>query len=338
MKLAIIGTHGLITESLLAVIAEHPTLSGELVLLGDEESEGETVDFGHQTLHVANVMHCDFSEIDILVCSHESQQADEWLDQALDAGCVILDVGGHQVTDGDVPMVVAGVNEDLLEEVTRGSLVVLPDAATVQCATLLKPLMDAVGLERASLFSCHAVSEMGRAGVEEMARQSAQLLNGKSARPLLFPRQVAFNLVPHAGDTGKAGAAEQEGAIAERVSRILADPSLPITVSCCWAPVFFGHTQLLHFTTAQETDLVTLKRIFAQIPYVNLLGESYDFPTAVTDASGKDQLTVGRMMATSKNSTDFSLWGVADNLRYGIAGNAVKIIEVLVKRLFISYS
>jgi aspartate-semialdehyde dehydrogenase len=338
LKLAIIGTDDLITESLLAVIGEHPRLNGEVVLLGDEAQAGESVEFGRQTLVVTDVGVCDFAEIDILVYSGELLQKGEWLGQALDAGCVVVDVGGHLGLYEGVPYVVAGVNEEILETVTRGSLIALPDAATVQCATLLKPLLDKVGLERVSLFSCHAVSELGRSGVEEMARQTGQMLNGKPARPLLFPRQVAFNLVPRPDVAGTDELREFDNGMVTGLRRVLDRPALPITVSSCWAPVFFGHTQIVHFSTSLETEVETLKRIFEQQPYVEMKGEADYFPTVVTDASGKDLLTVGRLIACAKNSTDFSLWAVADNLRYGIAGNAVKIIEVLVKRLSISYS
>ncbi|MEJ2426760.1 MAG: Asd/ArgC dimerization domain-containing protein [Candidatus Thiodiazotropha sp.] len=265
-------------------------------------------------------------------------QTDEWLMRALDAGCVVVDIGGQPGAHEDVPLVVAGVNDEVLDEVERGSFIALPDAATVQSATLLKPLCDSFGLERVSLFSCHAVSELGRSGVEEMARQTAQMLNGKPARPLLFPRQVAFNLVPRPEDRLPGDGRGEEAGMAAVLRRLLGQPNLPITVSSCWAPVFYGHTQVVHFSTVQATDTATLERLLAQLPYVDMKEQADYFPSVVSDASGKDLLTVGRLNASVKNSTDFSLWGVADNLRYGIAGNAVKIIEVLVKRLSISYS
>jgi aspartate-semialdehyde dehydrogenase len=126
--------------------------------------------------------------------------------------------------------------------------------------------------------------------------------------------------------------------MATGLRQVLDRPALPITVSSCWAPVFFGHTQIVHFSTRLETEAETLKRIFERQPYMDVKGEADYFPTVVTDASGKDLLTVGRLAAYAETSTEFSLWTVADNLRYGIAGNAVKIIEVLVKRLSISYS
>jgi aspartate-semialdehyde dehydrogenase len=131
---------------------------------------------------------------------------------------------------------------------------------------------------------------------------------------------------------------EMQSLIAERLGQVLQAPGLPISVSCCWAPVFFGHTQVLHCSVATGVELESLKRLLSQIPCVDTKWETREVPTVVSDASGSDYLTVGKLSVDMKNTTEFSLWAVADNLRFGIAGNAVKIIELLVKRLFISYS
>lgn len=338
LKLAIIGANGLITEALLAVIGEHPSLSGEVSLFGVETSHDQAVEFGRQTLLVGDLALCDFSDFQIVIDSSEEPNDGEWLESAKRAGCVILDVAGHLPRNRGIPPVVAGVNDQVLGQVERGDVVALPEAAVVLCANLLKPVMERAGLASVSLFSCHAVSELGRAGVEEMARQTAQMLNGKPARAALFPKQVAFNLVPRSVNEEKGTKIPRESAMAEVLRQVLGDPALPITISHCWAPVFYGHTQALHVSTRNEIDLKTLKRLYAQTPSIEVKAGERDLPTVVTDASGRDMLTVGGLCANSKNSTDFSLWGVADNLRYGIAGNAVKIIEVLVKRLFVSYS
>jgi len=338
LKLAIIGTNGLITEALLAVIDEHSSLSGEVSLFGTGKSLDQAVEFGHQTLLVGDLAHCDFSEFQIVIDSSEEPNEGEWLERAQHAGCVILDIDGHLARNSEILPVVAGVNDQVLDHVERGDVIALPDAAVVQCARLLKPVMDQAGLASVSLFSCHAVSELGRAGVEEMARQTAQMLNGKPARAALFPKQVAFNLVPRMMKAEKGAKEDQASAMADVLRQVLAEPTLPITISHCWAPVFYGNTQALHISTRRVMDLKALRRIYAQTPSIEFKAGERDLPSVVTDASGRDLLTVGGRCANSKNSTDFSLWGVADNLRYGIAGNAVKIIEVLVKRSFISYS
>ncbi|MGD9165065.1 MAG: Asd/ArgC dimerization domain-containing protein [Chromatiales bacterium] len=337
-KLAILGANGLIMESLLEAIGKHPSLSGEIVLLGSAESIDTSIEFGQQTLSIADIEGQGFEEIDLVIATGEMPYEGDWLDRARHAGCVILDISGHLPGQQHRVGVVAGVNDALLDEVVPGDVVVLPDAATVQSATLLHPLLQKLEIERVSLFSCHSVSERGRSGVEEMARQTVQLLNGKPVRPLRFSRQVAFNLVPMDSDEGMGEPLETQSLIAERLRQVLQASDLAINVSCCWAPVFYGHTQVLHCSVAGGVELDSLKHLLSQIPYVDARWGAGEVPTAVSDASGNDYLTVGKVSVNAKNTTEFSLWAVADNLRFGIAGNAVKIIELLVKRLFISYS
>jgi aspartate-semialdehyde dehydrogenase len=338
LKIAILSANGLITESLLAAIENHPSLSGEIALLGNAGNLGTGVEFGQQTLLIEDVEECGFDEIDIVVATGELPYEGDWLDRARQAGCIILDIGGHLPGQRYEAGVVAGVNNALLDEVAPGAVVVLPDAATVQSATLLQPLLQKLDIKRVSLFSCHAVSERGRSGVEEMVRQTAQLLNGKPIRPLLFSHQMAFNLVPISADEVSGEPVEMRSLIAKRLAQVLKAQDLPITVNCCWAPVFYGHTQVLHCSAAAGVELETLQRLLSQLPCVDTLQDPQDVPTVVSEASGSDYITVGKLSVDVKNSTEFSLWAVADNLRFGIAGNAVKIIELLVKRLFISYS
>jgi aspartate-semialdehyde dehydrogenase len=280
---------------------------------------------------MSEVALCNFNEIDVLISTGEISCDGDWVNEARDAGCVILDVGGDLQGYTDLPPVAVDVNPEVLEQVTRGTIVRLPDPATLQSAALLKPLLESVGLERASLFSCQAVSEQGRAGVEEVARQTAHMLNGTPARAVLFPSQMAFNLVPRGTNKDKAAATE--------IRSLLSDEKLSLAVTSYWVPVFYGHSQTIHFSTSREdVELEKLQEIYRQKPYIELIEDSAVSPTAVTDASGKHVLVLGNLVESSLNKTEFSLLSVADNLRYGIAENAVKIVEVLVKRLFISYS
>ncbi len=338
LKLAIVGANGLVTEALLAVIEQQSQLSGEVVLLGNAESDQAPIEFNQQTLLIEDIDAYAFDGIDILVATGELAYQGDWMDRASEAGCILLDVGGHLPGQQRCPRVVAGVNDDQLEDVARGSVVVLPHAAVVQAARLLHPLMQQLSIERVSLFNCQAVSELGRSGVEEMARQTAQMLNGKPARPVLFSRQVAFNLLPMGADDVLGAGREPQAGFSEQLCQILAAPALNLMASHCWVPVFYGNTLALHVTTGQEVDPETLQRIFARIPDIEGRWGAEEPPTPVTEGSGSSCMIVGGLSLGVKNTTDFSLWAVADNLRYGIAGNAVKIIELLVKRLLISYS
>lgn len=338
LKLAIASANGLVTEALLAVIEQQSTLSGEVVLLGDAERSQAPVEFNQQTLLIEDIDAYAFDQIDVLVATGELEYRGDWLARASEAGCIVLDVGGNLPGQGLSPRLVAGVNDAELDEVARGSVVVLPEGAVTQAARLLHPLTQQLNIERVSLFNCQAVSDLGRSGVEEMARQTAQMLNGKPAKPVLFSHQVAFNLLPMAADEVMGSGSEPLSGFSSQLSQILAMPELNIMVSNCWVPVFYGNTQALHVTAEQGVELGAVQRILTQTPDIEAEWDAEELPTAVSDGSGSDCMTVGGLSSGLKNTTEFSLWAVADNLRYGIAGNAVKIIELLVKRSLISYS
>lgn len=331
IQVAIVGAEGLIGETLLSAIAEHPLLTGYLHLLGGEQSVGQSLEFGRQELVVADISIFDFNQAQVVICTGDEQPDPEWLERAREAGCILLDIGAHLLEVYDLPPVVGAVNPEILAEVAQGGIVALPDAATTQLVSILKPLVDNLEIHQVSVVSCQAVSDKGRSGVEEMARQTAQLLNAKPVTPLLFPQQIAFNLLSQIGELDEHGCAAAENKIIRDAESILGLTDLRLSVTCLWAPVFFGHTQVIGFQTLEPADVGELEKKLAKNHEILLFKASDSPPTAVTDASGKNRLTVGRLRSVSKNSTEFSLLAVADNLQFGIAGNAVKILEVLVK-------
>lgn len=331
VEIVIIGAGGLIGEALLQMIAEHAWLSGHVELLGREEAVGQALDFGRRELVVSDSMLHEFSRKQVVIFTGEETVDSDWLERAQDVGCIILDLSSRLLANYDLPPVVAAVNPEVIAAVADGGIIALPDAATTQLVTLLKPIIDTVGINKVSVFSCHAVSETGRSGVEEMARQTAQLLNAKPVSPLVFSRQIAFNLIPLVGSLQNECQSDVERKIVDDSKKVLGRSDMNLSINCCWAPVFFGHSQAvdLQFDTLQSE--VQLKKRLSDFPGITLFYTSDSYPTAVTDASGNDSLAVGRIKSDSESSTDFSLWTVADNLRFGIAGNAVKIVEVLVK-------
>ena len=331
VDIAIVGTEGLLLESLLAEINEHSWLAGKLQLLGGEQSLGQVVEFGRQELVFDDLGQCDFSQTRIVISAGDTGADREWLERAQEAGCIILDIGARLFSESDLPPVVAGVNPQVLAACSHGGILTLPDAAITQMAVLLKPLIDGVGLAHVSIVSCQAVSDLGRSGVEEMARQSAQLLNGKPITPLLFPKQIAFNLLPVDDQSAAGQAVSTERRYIDALYRILGSRDVTLSLSCVWVPVFFGHSQVVHITTAKPTHVGELRDLLQGVSGIEVIDSSDISPTAVTEASGKDLMSVGRIRSDLENTTDFSLWTVADNLRFGIARNTVKIVEVLVK-------
>ena len=169
-----------------------------------------------------------------------------------------------------------------------------------------------------------------RLGGESVAGLGREQLADVRNRRIGFVFQN-FNLLPQIGEAEADGETRAEQRIRLEMQWILERPDVEVAVSCLWAPVFFGHTQLIWFQTSAPADPAVVSKKLAAVPNIRLFEASDSFPTAVTEASGKNRLAVGRVRSVAKNSTEFSLLAVADNLRFGIAGNAVKILEVLVK-------
>jgi aspartate-semialdehyde dehydrogenase len=157
------------------------------------------------------------------------------------------------------------------------------------------------------------------------------LLNAKPVTPLLFDKQIAFNLLPMAGRSEQQESPDVESEIAVAVRKLLGRSELNLSVRCCWVPVFFGHSQVVDMQFDRPIAMDRLRELLSSVADISLSDTSDSYPTAVTDASGKDGLVVGRIKSDAPSSTDFSLWTIADNLRFGIARNAVKSVEVLVK-------
>ncbi len=331
IEIAVVGAGGLIGEALLQMIAEHSWLNGHLQLLGGKATEGQEIEFGRQELVVSDAALYEFSRQQIVIVTGDETVDSDWLQPAQDAGCIILDLSSKLLAEYALPPLVAAVNPEVIAQVADGGILALPDAATTQLVTLLKSIQGCVEINRASVVSCHAVSELGRSGVEEMARQTARLLNGKALNSLVFTKQIAFNLLPLVGNQQSHGLSEVEVKIADDAKKVLRHRDMKLSVSCCWVPVFFGHSQAIDLQFDAPISVAQLKKALSNFPDISLFDTSDSYPTAVTDASGNNGLTVGRVKSDSEYSTDFSLWTVADNLRFGNAGNAVKVVEILVK-------
>jgi aspartate-semialdehyde dehydrogenase len=331
LELAIIGAGGLLGETLLTRLAQHPRLSVQITLLGGDETLGQVLEFGSLELNIDDIFSFDFNRVKVVIDTGDELLDREWLERSRTAGCIVLDIGSHLLNSSDLPPVVASVNPQVLAAITHGGIITIPDAATTQLTTLLKPIVDRLGVQRVSVFSFHATSDLGRSGVEELVRQTAQLLNGKPVQPLLFPAQIAFNLVPLVGTPDESRMTQAEQRILDQTKRILGLDDLELLVTCSWSPVFFGHSQAISLQTKQPITVAELHELLAGFSDIEVIQASDSSPTAVTHASGKDALTVGRVRLGQQNTTEFSLWTVADNLQFGIAGNLVRVLEILVK-------
>jgi aspartate-semialdehyde dehydrogenase len=327
ISLALIGATGMVGESILAVLEDSALKPTELYLIDGDEGAGERLRHRGKEYIVQPVEDFDFSRADVTIFAAGSELSAAFARKAADAGSFVIDTSGHFHSDTTVPLVLPSVNPQALDAAAGHGLVTLPTAATAQLVAVLKPLHDAVGIRSVDVTAMLAVSEMGKAGVDELSSQAVSLFNMREVKCEVFPQQVAFNAVPQAGSLDGSGASTMELEMVSQCRTLLGEPALPIHLTALWLPVFFGHSLVVHLQLAEAIELSEVERILAEIPAIEL----DTAPSAVASAINSEKIFVGRLRLESDDPLVLKLWIVADNVRFGVARNVIEVAEILEK-------
>ncbi len=338
---AIVGATGLVGEALVSFLVERHFPVGHFFPLASVRTAGKKVGLGGKYHTVKDVADFDFSQVDVAVFCANDETSAEYVPCATAAGCMVIDTSAQFVDDDDVPLVIPEVNPQTIADYIQRkeiykeqrNIIVSPDSATIQMLVALKPVYDAVGIERINVVSYQAVTASGKSGMDELASQTIALLNMQDAKRKMFPQQIAFNILPQVTVAEENGYLSCEMKILRATQKILADDDILINPTTAQAPVFFGHSQAVHVETGAKLGADEARDLLRRAPGVMLLddGEPGNSPTAVTHAAGEDAVFVGRIREDISHPCGLSLWVVADNVRKGAALNCVQILELLVK-------
>jgi aspartate-semialdehyde dehydrogenase len=331
--IAVVGATGVVGESMLEILAQRKFPVGKVHALASERSVGKTVVFGNRELSVGNLADFDFSTVQIGLFSAGGALSAEYAPQAAAAGCVVIDNTSHFRYDDDIPLVVPEVNAGAIADYKARGIIANPNCSTIQMVVALKPIYDAVGIERINVATYQAVSGAGRSAVEELVRQTATLLNG---RPLDMPgdaKQIAFNAVPHIDDFQDNRYTREEMKMVWETRKIFSDNEILVNPTAVRIPAFYGHSEAVHIETREKISAAKVCELLGQAEGVTLLDgvETGQYPTAVTESSGSDAVYVGRVREDISHPRGIDLWVVSDNIRKGAALNSVQIAEILAK-------
>lgn len=331
--IAIVGASGAVGELLLEVLEERQFPVGNIWLLASERSAGKRYRFAGQSLMVTAVDEFDFSQAQIAFFSAGSEVSAQYAPIAANAGCWVIDNTSQFRYDDDKPLVIPEVNQYALMQYDS-RIIANPNCSTIQMLLALKPLHDAVGVTRVNVCTYQAVSGAGKSAVEELAAQTAQLLNAKQLETKVFPKQIAFNVLPQVDVFLDNGYTREEMKMVWETRKILDDESILVNPTAVRVPVFYGHSEALHIETRDSISAIEARELLARAPGVVVIDEEVDggYPTAVTDASGNDSVYVGRIREDISHSQGLNLWVVSDNVRKGAATNAVQIAELLLEQ------
>ncbi|MEE9395701.1 MAG: aspartate-semialdehyde dehydrogenase [Methylococcales bacterium] len=332
-SVAIVGATGAVGETMLSILEERNFPVAEIFLLASSRSAGTRIDFKGQSLIVQDLADFDFSQVQIGLFSPGASVSKIYAPLAAEAGCVVIDNTSCFRYLEDVPLVVPEVNPQDIAKYTNRGIIANPNCSTIQLVVALKPLYDAVGIERINVCTYQAVSGAGKEAIEELARQTANLLNGKSIERKAFPKQIAFNVLPHIDVFLDNGYTKEEMKMVWETQKILGDDTVLVNPTAARVPVFYGHSEAVHIETKTKISAVAARKLLKSSPGIEVLDDHEDggYPTAVTESSGKDPVFVGRIREDISHSRGLDFWVVADNIRKGAALNSIQIAESLAK-------
>lgn len=333
INIAVVGATGAVGEAMLNILAEREFPVDQVFALASERSVGKRVAFGDTYLTVQNLAEFDFSQTPIGLFSAGGSISAKYAPIAADAGCVVIDNTSHFRYDDDVPLVVPEVNPAAIADYKTRHIIANPNCSTIQMLVALKPIYDAVGIERINVATYQAVSGTGKEAIEELASQTARLLNGQEIKTEVYPKQIAFNVLPHIDVFQDNGYTKEEMKMVWETQKIFADKNILVNPTAVRVPVFYGHSEAVHIETRDKITAEAARELLSQAEGIEVLDERADkgYPTAVTEAANQDPVYVGRIREDISHPRGLNMWVVADNVRKGAALNSVQIAEKLLK-------
>jgi aspartate-semialdehyde dehydrogenase len=333
-NVAVVGATGLVGTHMISILEERGFPVAELFPLASARSVGKSVRFRGQAVPVLDIAGFDFRRAQIGLFSAGSGVSAEFAPKAGRSGCVVVDNTSQFRYQDDIPLVVTEVNPHALQGYAKHNIIANPNCSTMQMLVALKPLHDAAGIERINVATYQSVSGGGQKAVDELREQTQALAAGQPVAPKVMARQIAFNCVPQIDVFLDNGYTKEEMKMHWETQKILEDKSIHVNATAVRVPVYFGHSEAVHLETRRKISAEQARELLSRAPGVVLMDERKPggYPTAVTEAAGKDPVFVGRIREDLSHERGLDLWIVADNIRKGAALNSVQIAEILVKQ------
>jgi len=335
-RVAVVGATGQVGTLMLELLRERGFPAREIVPFASERSAGRVLEGAAPDGGDLIVQALDEGSIqgfDLALFSAGGSTSGEWAPKFAQAGATVVDNSSRWRMSDDVPLVVSEVNPDALEG-HRG-IIANPNCSTMQMVVALKPIHDAAGIERLVISTYQAVSGTGKRAVDELLDQSHALLHERDIEPPgAYAHRIAFNALPHAGSFAAGDDhTDEERKLINETRKILGDPDIRISATCVRVPVVNGHSEAVNVQTRSELSPERARELLAAAPGVTVLDDPQAalYPLAI-DATGKDDVFVGRIRRDPGYERALDMWIVADNLRKGAATNAVQIAELLHER------
>jgi aspartate-semialdehyde dehydrogenase len=330
-RVAVVGATGNVGRELLNILAERQFPLDEVAAVASARSTGDRIEFGDtdEMLSVKNLEHFDFAGWDMALFAAGSEVSKVYAPVAAAAGCTVIDNSSLFRMDPDVPLIVPEVNSDAIAGYRKKNIIANPNCSTAQLVVALKPLHDVAKIKRVVVATYQSVSGTGKAAMDELFNQSRNIFVGDSTEPQIYPKQIAFNVIPQVDVFLDDGSTKEEWKMVVETKKIL-DPAIKLTATCVRVPVFVGHSEAVNIEFEKEIVADEARAILREAPGVLVVDKHEDggYVTPV-ECVGDYATYVSRIREDPTVENGLSLWVVSDNLRKGAALNAVQIAELL---------
>jgi len=327
---AVVGATGAVGNEMIKTLEQRQFPMERLRLFASERSEGKIMEFKDTKIPVETLNEKSFEGIDIALFSAGAERSKTWAPVAARSGCVVVDNSSQWRMDPEVPLVVPEVNPHDLK--WHKGIIANPNCSTIQMVVVLKPIHDAARIKRVVVTTFQSVSGTGQKAIDELMRQTTDLLNFKEVKCNVYPYQIAFNVLPHIDKFLENGYTKEEMKMVNETRKILGDNSIRLTATTVRVPVFRCHSESLNIETEKKLVPNELRAILSTAPGVIVYDAPdknvYPIPIDVADT---DETYVGRIREDESIENGINMWIVADNLRKGAALNAVQIAEKLIE-------
>ncbi|MBL4606512.1 MAG: aspartate-semialdehyde dehydrogenase [Pseudomonadales bacterium] len=333
-NVAVVGATGAVGEAMISILEERNFPIENLYALASSRSAGNEILYKNKKLVVQNLEDFDFSKADIGIFSAGGSVSEEYAPKAAAAGCVVIDNTSHFRNDDDIPLIIPEVNAHALAGYTQRNIIANPNCSTTQMLVALNPIHKAVGITRINVATYQSVAGTGKNAIDELAGQAARLMNGQEVECNVYPKQIAFNVLPHIDIFQDNGYTREEMKMVWETNKIFEDDSIKVNPTCVRVPVFYCHSEALHIETKEKITAAEARALLEKAEGVVVIDKHEDggYPTAITDSAGKDPVFVGRIREDISCENGLDLWVVADNVRKGAALNSVQIAELLIEK------
>ena len=330
-RVAILGATGAVGTELLELLDSRQFPLGDLKLLASARSAGKTLEFQGSKLKVEAVTEDSFKDVDLLLASAGGSTSKQWIPLAVSSGAVAIDNSSAFRMDPEVPLVVPEVNPEAAA--THKGIIANPNCTTILMAVAVWPLHKLQPIRRLIAATYQSASGAGARAMEEVKTQTKAILQGETPKTEAFPYPLAFNLFPHNSPLNDRGYCQEEMKMVNETRKIFGESELRISATCVRVPVLRAHSETINLEFNEPFSVSKAREILRNAPGVRLVEDwqANYFPMPI-DATGRDEVLVGRIRQDISHSCGLELWLSGDQIRKGAALNAMQIAELLVEK------